>query len=285
MKKSAALSLVLFALLVFTSTLTAYTSAFAPNGVYTPLRPEWIREGDYVTYLYSVTAQGLTGTIHFRVTIQGDSDEYLNDMRLEYFGEQVPPNFSCCFWILDPHLAENSRDSFFMTTEEKVAAFKPEIELVRGLNNKTYEAYRLTFDQINDWGDSSCCNITVWYEKETLIKVKQLQWLEDMNVTLQQIIEDSNIQGLAAASTNTTSTPAKTVTTTIFVTPPQTIVTTTTTITETTTVTGSKTVETTTVTETRNTSDNTAAIPISAGILLAGAVISITLLKRRVGPS
>lgn len=287
LKKGAALSLVLFVLLVFTSSsLTANVSALVG---FVPLRPEWIREGDYVTYLESVTAQGLTGSIHMRVTIQGDSGVYLNKMRIERFEPQIPPNFPSGFGILDPQFAENTSDANFMIAEEKVATYKPEIEQIRGLNNKTYEAYKLTFHQIYDFGDPCRdCNLIVWYEKETLIKVRQLQWSDDygmnMNVTTEQIIEDSNIQGLAASSPNITSTPAKTVTTTIFVTPPKTIVTTTATVTVTTTVTGSKTVETTTITETRNTSDSTAAIPISAGILLAGAVISITLLKRKVGP-
>ena len=229
-----------------------------------------------------------------RVTIQDDSGIYLNKMRIESFEPQIPPNFPTGFGIPDPQFAENTSDANFMIAEEKVATYKPEIEQIRGLNNKTYEAYKLTFHQIYDFGDPCRdCNLIVWYEKETLIKVKQLQWSDDYGlnstVTTQQLIEDSNIQGLAASpssSTNTTSTPAKTVTTTVFVRPPQTIVTTTATVTVTTTVTGSRTAETTTVTETRNISDSTAAIPISAGILLvAGAVISIALLKKRVGSS
>lgn len=290
--KSIALSSVLFVLLAFTSLLTANVSVL---GTSTPLRPKWIREGDYVTYLSSVTAQGLTATIHMRVTIQDDSGVYLNRMRIEQFGEQIPPNFPSGIGNLQPSFAENTFDGNFITTEEKVAAYKPEIEQVRGLNNKTYEAYKLTFHQIYDRGDPcSDCNLLVWYEKETLIKVKQLQWSDDygmnMNVTSQQIIEDSNIQGLAASpssTNNTTSTPAKTVTTTttIFVKSPQTIVTTTATITVTTTITGSQTVETTTVTETKNGSENTAAaIPISAGILATGVIVSIVLLKKRVRP-
>ncbi|MCL4436323.1 MAG: hypothetical protein M1503_03035 [Thaumarchaeota archaeon] len=286
--KDIVLSSILFVLLVFTSSfLTANVSALG-GGPPTPLRPEWIKAGDYVTYLESITTRGLTGTILMRVTIQDDSGVYLNKMRIERFEPHIPPNFPSGFGLLDPDVAENTMDGTFMTLDEKVATYNPEIELVHGLNNKTYEAYRLTGDQL-DFPPCTDCNLIVWYEKNTLIKVRQLQWHHDengMNVTTEQIIEDSNIQGLASASSTsnnaTLTTPAKTVTTTVFVRSPQTIVTTTVTITATTTVTGYKTVETTTVTETRSSSENTTvAIPVSAGILAAGAIVSIVLLKKR----
>lgn len=287
MKNSITLSLFLFALLTFTSLLTASVSALGDSS---PLRPEWLGAGDYVTYLKSETAQGITQIIHMRETVMDNSSIYLNNLRIEDFGEHVPSNYPSNLAHFQPDYTEHTSDGNFITTEEKVAKYNPEIELVRGLNNKTYEAYKLMFHQIYDLGDPcSDCKLIVWYEKETLIKVKQLQWYEEngINVTSQQLIEDSNIQGLAAASSSSTpsSTPAKTVTTTIFVKSPQTIVTTTTTVTVTTTITGSTTAETTTVTETRNTVDSNAAIPISAGIVLAGAVISITLLKKKASPS
>ncbi len=284
-KSSVLLSSVLFVLLV-SPPFTAYSLS---NGPPTPLRPEWLREGDYVTYLVTVTKGGVTQTSYIKETVIDVSGVTLSPMRIESFEAQISPNSQLSMGNLQS-VTEDVLDENFMTLEEKVATYKPEIELVRGLNNRTYEAYRLMCDEIYDFVGPDC-NLIVWFEKETLIKVRQIQWHEEngMNVTNQQLIEDSNIQGLAispSTTTNTTSTtPAKTVTTTIFVKSPQTVVTTTTTITETTTVTGSQTVETTTVTETRNGSENATAaaatIPISAGILAAGAIASIALLKKR----
>ncbi|MCL4436863.1 MAG: hypothetical protein M1503_12620 [Thaumarchaeota archaeon] len=261
------------------------------NGPPTPLRPEWLREGHYVTYLVTVTKGGVTQTSYIKETVIDVSGATLNPMRIESFEAHISPNLQLSMGNLQS-ITEDAFDINFMTIEEKVAVYKPEIELVRGLNNKTYEAYRLTCNQILDVvSPGSDCNLIVWFEKETLIKVRQLQWHEEngMNVTYQQLTEDSNIQGLAISpsTTNTTSTPVKTVTTTIFVKSPQTVVTITTTFTETTIITGPQSVETTTVTETRNGSENTTAaiatatIPISAGILVAGAIVSIVLLKKR----
>lgn len=271
---------------MFSSPFTANVSALGPSS---PLRPEWLNAGDYVTYLYSVTALGATETIHVKSTVLGD--KYIGNMDVQRFGEQTSPNFPASLGHLGPdvtegHLVMTFLAYTFLTTEDTVASTKPVVEQVRGLNNRTYEAYKM-YPEIDPWYSDEChCNFTVWYEKETLVKIKVLEWWvkDGMDVKSELLIEDSSIQGLAASS-NTTSVPAKTLTATVFVTPPRTVVTTTETITVTTTVTGSQTVKTTTITETRNTSDSTAAIPISAGILLAGAVISIALLKRRVGPS
>lgn len=284
--KSIVLSSVLFVLLVLSPPLTTNVSALGPSS---PLRPEWLMPGDYVTYLYSVTALGVTETIHVKSTVLGD--KYLNNMDVQRFGEQTSPNFPASLGHLSPtadegHLVMTFLAYTFLTTEDEVASTKPVLEQVRGLNNRTYEAYKM-YPGIDPWYSDSCnCNFTVWYEKETLVKIKVLEWWvkDGMDVRSELLIEDSSIQGLAA-SPNTTSTPAKTLTVTIFVTPPRTIVTTTTTLTVTTTVTGSKTAETITITETKNGSENTtaaAAIPISAGILVAGAIVSIVLLKKRV---
>lgn len=143
MKKSIALSLVLFVLLVFTSPLTAYTSALGPSS---PLRPEWLRAGDYMTYLYSVTALGVTETIHVKSTVLGD--RYLNNMDVERFGEQTSPDFPSSLRHLGPdvtegHLVMTFLAYTFLTTEDKVSSTKPVLEQVRGLNNRTYEAYKM----------------------------------------------------------------------------------------------------------------------------------------------
>lgn len=272
---------VLLILLFFTSPFTAETSALTGR---TPLRPEWIKSGDYVTYLSSVTTQGLTGTIHMRVTIQDDSGIYLNHMRIERFGPHIPPNFPSGFGLLDPQFAENTTDQNFRTTEEQVTTYKPEIELVRGLNNKTYETYPLTFHQIYDLGDPCTdCNLIVWYERETLIKVKQLQWYEvnGMNVTSEQLIEESNIPQLASPSQSTEL--AKTVTTTIIVRHPQTTVTTT--VVMTTTVTGQQIVETTTLTESfTNISTETTEPTIyvwAIGATIAAIILPVILIIRK----
>ena len=198
LKKSIALSLVLFIILVFTSPLTAYALS---NGPPTPLRPEWLREGDYVTYLVTVTKGGVTQTSYIKETIIDDSGATIYPMRIESFEAQVSSNFQLSMGNLQS-ITEDAFDINFMTIEEKVATYRPELELVRGLNNKTYETYRLTCDQILDIvSPGSDCNLIVWFEKETLIKVRQLQWHKEngMNVKTEQIIEDSNIQGLAVS--------------------------------------------------------------------------------------
>ena len=279
---AAAASSVLFVLLVFTSPLIENVSALGGSS---PLRPEWIRAGDYVTYLYSKTALGISETIHIRDTVQDDRGVYLNRLRVERYGEQTSPNFPSRLSHLSPSVEEGVTDPYLITSEDQVSSEKPEIEQVRGLNNKTYEAYKFVYPVLYVLGEPCQCNMTVWFEKETLVRVKQLQWwAEDgVDVKAEQIIEDSNIPQLAAPVEP--ATPGKQVvtsTTTVYVKAPQTMITTTVATTTTITATAITTIFTTTSTLTEEiTSPSTYAWATGATVATVVLAAVVVLLLRR----
>ena len=226
--------------LIFTALSTGKTLALGDEG---QLRPDWIKSGDYVTYLYSRTAMGITETIHIRETVKDDNGTYLNRMRIERFDAQTSPDLPSSLPHLSPSVEEATSnmvvyDDTFVTSEKVVASMNPEIEQVHGLNNRTYEAYKIVLPELFTAVGTPChCNKTIWFEKESLVKVRELDWwIQDgIDVKAELIIEDSNIPQLADSSTSS-STPTKTVTTTVFVKPSQTIITSTITTTQVTTL-------------------------------------------------
>ncbi|MBI2936797.1 MAG: hypothetical protein HYY22_01170 [Thaumarchaeota archaeon] len=280
-----------FLLLLFTAPLIKDASALGSS--YDLIRPKWMNVGDYVTYLFSVTVSGVTGTVHMRVTMINDTTPYLNQIRIETFGAEIPTNFPQGWrGQLDERVeqsgfAEGLTDSYLTVSNKTVMSEHPPLEEVKGLNGRTYQAYK--FNVVGFYPNSDYPNSTIWFDKETLVRVKQVDLCSADNcgnsVRMERIIEDTNIPQLAGPSTtsNTTTGPLKTVTTTVYITFPQVALTTTTTITETITVTGSKTVEATTVTgpttiETR-TDSSTYAWAIGASTI--AALLAIALLRRK----
>jgi len=289
--KSITTTSVVFALLIFA------TAPFAREalalGDEEQLRPDWIKSGDYVTYLYSRTAMGITETIHIRETVKDDNGIYLNRMRIERFDAQTSPDLPSSLPHLSPSVEEATSnmvvyDDTFVTSEKVVASMNPEIEQVHGLNNRTYEAYKIVLPELFTAVGTSChCNKTIWFEKESLVKVRELDWWnqDGIDVKAETLIEDSNIPQLITPALSTT--PANIVTTTtVYITAPQIIITTTTT----TTATSNKTVmitstatttltNTITITSTERVANT--SIYVWVGATVIAAVLAVVLLRKK----
>lgn len=125
-------------------------------------------------------------------------------MLIEHFGEQTNPDYF--FNHFQPH-AEEGTDPTFIISKEEILSLQPEIEEVQGLNNITYETYKVLQPEVWVFGEICECNRTYWYEKETLVKIKQLNWWrqERLDGWKERIIEDTNIPQLISPSPSTGS--------------------------------------------------------------------------------